>query len=105
MFRLYVARAVVVLYVFLLVPVGDAVYQLTVGDTDSVSTDMLRWVVWLVAFIPLTGALVAAVRVFRTADRDRSWRATGWAAGLFLLGIALITTEAIITDAGGHTGS
>jgi hypothetical protein len=49
-----------------------------------------------VAFVPLTVALVAAVKVFRAPDRRRSWRLTAWAAGLFVSGVGLIAGEAML---------
>jgi hypothetical protein len=97
-FRRYVARAVIIFYVFMLVPVGFTLFEALFGSDENVLHDGVRWAVWTVAFVPLTAALVAAIKVYRTSERERSKRLTAWAAGLFLLGIALIAAEAIISD-------
>ena len=93
-----VAQVVILFYALLLIPVIFAGYQVLSGDERNVSGNVARWVVWISAFIPLTAAVIAAVKVFGSRDdRRRAWRLVGWSGGLFVLGIALIAGEAIIS--------
>jgi hypothetical protein len=81
-FQVGVAQIVVLFYALLLVPVGYSGYKLLFGEVRNVSNNVTRWVVWGVAFLPLSGAVVAAIKLFGSrADRRRSWRLVAWAAG------------------------
>jgi hypothetical protein len=98
-FQVGVAQIVILFYGVLLIPVLYSGYELLFGDDGAGSAGAARWAVWGIAFVPLTAAVVAAVKLFRTrADRQRSWRLAGWAAGLFAIGIGMILAEAIITS-------
>jgi hypothetical protein len=87
--RRYVARGVIIMYFFLLVTVALTVF----GQNGPGVNAGAQWVVWAVAFVPLTGGFVAAVKVLSAADRGRSARLTSLAAGLLLVGIALVVAS------------
>jgi hypothetical protein len=98
-FQVGLAQLVILFYGVLLVPVLFSGYELLFGDGGAGSAGGARWAVRGVAFVPLTAAVVAAVKLFRTrADRQRSWRLAAWAAGLFTVSAGMIPTEAIITS-------
>jgi type VI protein secretion system component VasK len=98
-FQVGVAQLVILFYGVLLIPVLFSGYELLFGDGGAGSAGRARWAVWGIAFVPLTAAVVAAVKLFRTrADRRRSSRLAAWAAGLFAVGVGMIITEAIITS-------
>jgi hypothetical protein len=86
---------VIVLYWLLVVAIGYALFALLMGDEHDAVRDPIRWTVWAISFVPMTAAVVAAVRNFRTDDRRRSWKLTGLCGGLFLTGILMIVADGV----------
>jgi hypothetical protein len=91
-FRRYIARSVIIVYFFLLISVG----LIAMGQERYVLTHGMLGVVLAVAFVPLTAGFVAAIKVLGAADRGQSKRLTAWAAGLCLLGVAMMVAETVI---------
>jgi hypothetical protein len=89
--RRFVARGVVVVYLFLVISV-----VLTVVSSDrSVLGDSGLWTAWIIAAVPLTAGFAVALRVLSAADRGRSRRLTTIAAALLLVGLAIILADTI----------
>jgi hypothetical protein len=90
--RRIVARGVIIVYFFLLVTIGLSV----LGRDGAVVRDGgVHPVVWAIAFVPLTGAFVAAVRVLGAPDHGRSPRLAMWAVGLLLIGVAVVVVSTV----------
>ena len=90
--RRHVARAVIIVYFFLLVTVALTVF----GKDGYVMSNGVQWGIWAVAFVPLTAGFAGAVKVLGAGDRGRSARLTYWAAGLLVLGVAIIAGSTVI---------
>jgi hypothetical protein len=90
--RRHVARAVIIGYFFLLVTIALTLF----GRDGYVMGNGVRWGIWAVAFVPLTAGFAGAVKVLGAGDRGRSARLTYWAAGLLILGVAVIVGSTVI---------
>jgi hypothetical protein len=88
-FRRYVARGVVVVYLFLVISI-----VLTVVSADrSALGNSGMWTAWIIAFVPLTLGFAAALRTLSAADRGRSRRLSVLATSMLLVGLAIIVTD------------
>lgn len=67
-------------------------------EPDPVLPDRGTLLAFLIAGIPLTASAVMALMAYRTAERRDSWRWTGIAFGLFVLGFGSIFTYVAATQ-------
>jgi hypothetical protein len=91
-FRRYVARGVVVVYLFLVISVA-----LTVAGADRSALGRSgMWTAWIIAAVPLTLGFAAALRTLSAADRGRSRRLSVLATGMLLVGLVIISVDAAV---------
>ena len=91
-FRRYVARGVVVVYLFLVISV-----VLTVAGADrSALGQSGMWTAWMIAAVPLTLGFAAALRTLSAADRGRSRRLRVLATSMLLVGLVIISVDAAV---------
>jgi cytochrome bd-type quinol oxidase subunit 2 len=89
--RRYLARGVIIVYFFVVVTIALTIF----GKNGDAIGHGLRWGVLVLAFAPLTGGFIGAVRVLGAADRGRSARLAFWSAGLLLLGLAILVGSTV----------
>lgn len=91
---------VIVLDLLFFVPLLFGLVQLITGRIGGVDLERnpLPWALYAGTYVFITASVVPAVRIFRTEDRRRSWRLTGWMALFFLLGVALAVGFAVYVD-------
>ncbi len=90
--RRYIARGVVVVYLFLVISI-----VLTVVSADrSALGHSGMWTAWIIAFVPLTLGFAAALRTLSAADRGRSRRLSILAASMLIVGLVIIIADAAL---------
>lgn len=88
-FRRYLARGVVVVYLFLVISI-----ILTVVSADRSALGHTRgWIAWIIAFVPLTLGFAAALRTLSAADRGRSRRLSVLATSMLVVGMVIIAAD------------
>ncbi len=93
--RWQIAQLIILIDLAMFLGPAFVVYRWATSAPSQLTDDIVIRVAWAVGLVPAVASFVLAVRVFKAGDKA-SWRATGWAAGLFLVSVLLIGISSVI---------